>query len=743
MRSSSQRQAVTERNQFGTFGGVFTPSILTIFGLIMFMRANQVTGTAGVLPSLFILTVSSGITFLTGLSISGISSNTPVKGGGAYFLISRVLGPVFGTAIGLALYLAQAISVPFYILGFVEAVVQTFPALSGLFFWLCLGVLGVLFALVWSGAGWVIKIQYGILAVLLAAIAAFMIGAFTRFDPAIFRANLHPQYGEGENLWKMFALYFPAVTGIMAGVNMSGDLKNPARSIPLGTLLAVACGYAVYGLQILLCGGMAPRAELVSRPFLLLVDNAVFGFGWLVVAGVFLATISSAIGSDLGAPRVLQAVARDRALPFLGPFAKGSSKGDEPRRALVFTFLIGLGTLILFGQGGSGRGLNVVAGVVTMVFLYTYGMTNLAAFVEHFSLNPSFRPRFRFFHWWTALAGCAACVWVAFMINVLAAVLALVFIAGIFVIVSQRELSQAFGDARRGFIYASLGRNLERLANMPLHAKNWRPTILVLSGNPPLRGSLVACARWLGQRSGIISVMNVVEEKRREHVRARDLAARKLTEFCTNEAPGIFPEVVMVEDFDRDLNVILQSYSIGPIKPNMVVIGWPRDRARLAPYFDHLRTIIDLKMSLVIYASREVGPPRARQRIDIWWRGQRNGSLMVILGHLVSLNSEWRGVRLRLLRHVENDSEVKEVRQELAAILAEGRIEADIAVPVSAAPFIDVFRTHSMSAAMTVLGLNRVAESVQEGFFDAMEALLEGMPPSLLICSSGEADLMA
>ena len=743
MGAHSNKQPEKTENQFGTFGGVFTPSILTIFGLIMFMRANQVIGTAGILPTLFILSLSSGITFLTGLSISGISSNTPVEGGGAYFLISRVLGPAFGTAIGIALYLAQAISVPFYILGFVEALTQSFPSLGAYYFWICLLVLGLLFALVWSGAGWVIKLQYAILAILLCAIVAFLGGAASRFQGVHFHNNLFANYPQGQNLWTMFALYFPAVTGIMAGVNMSGDLKDPAKSIPKGTLLAVGVGFLVYGLQIFLCGGMAPREALIQTPYLLLANNALFGMGWLVSAGVFLATISSAIGSDLGAPRVLQALARDRVLGIINPFAKGTLKGDEPRRALVLTFLIGVGTLLLFGHGGEGGGLNIVASVVTMIFLYTYGMTNLAAFVEHFSLNPSFRPRFRFFHWGTALVGGVACIWVAFMISVSAALITLIFIGLIFTAVRKRRLTEAFGDAGRGFVYTTLSHSLKRLATMPSHPKNWRPTILVFSGNPQARGSLVQFAKWLGLRSGIISLLNIVQGDRENMSAERDKMVQQLAAFRDSEAPEIFPEVVMVENFDRDLNVILQSYSIGPIKPNVVLFGWPRGAQRLAPYFEHLRTVIDLGKSLLVYVPGETVKRPVKKRIDIWWRGEKNGSLMLILGHLLVLNPEWRDARLRLLRQVEDEADVETAKDEISTMLEEARINADIAVPVSNEPFPALFKNHSTESDLVILGLNRIPESVQDAYFARTEELLEGMPPTLMVYSTGEADLLS
>jgi hypothetical protein len=465
--------------------------------------------------------------------------------------------------------------------------------------------------------------------------------------------------------------------------------------------------------------------------------------GWLVTAGVFLATISSAIGSDLGAPRVLQAVARDRALSMLIPFGKGATRGDEPRRALLVTFAIGIATLVTFGRGGTGAGLNIVAGVVTMVFLYTYGMTNLAAFVELMGSNPSFRPRFRFLHWSSALVGAAACVWVAFMISPLAALSALALIGGLFLVVRNREMAETYGDARRGFVYSRVTNNLLQLSSMPLHPKNWRPTVLVLSGNPGTRLGLIDCARWIGERSGIVSLLHVVVSRREPLTDEWRRAQAPLDRFVSENRLPVFAETVVVRDFDSALPVVLQSFSIGPIKPNVVLLGWPREPGRLAPYFAHLRTIIDLEKSAVIYIDRRTDADGRRGRIDVWWRGRKNGSLMVTLAHLIMLNRDWRRTRLRLLRQVRQECDVAQARTELETILQQARIDASVEIPVSAAPFGEVLHRYSADAELLVLGLNRVAEEAQEDFHSATQALLEGMPSTLLVHSSGEADLLA
>ena len=350
------------------------------------------------------------------MSISAIATNTEVKGGGAYFLISRTLGPEFGGTIGLALFLAQALSVPFYVLGFTEAVVRTIPFFKPYFSIISFSVLIGLFVITYRGASWAIKVQYGIMAVMGLAILAFMGGAALKFDHAIFHSNMARFSGSPFSFWQLFAIYFPAATGIMAGVNMSGDLKNPAKAIPLGTLLAIAVGLIVYAGQIFLCGGSISREAMIATPYQSLMNLAPLHTGFLITLGVFSATLSSAIGSLLGAPRVLQSLGQDRLLKPANFFAR-LSKSGEPQRALWLTLVISVLVIYFAGNGSDGGALNMVASIVTMLFLWTYGITNLAAFVESFSRNPSFRPRFKLFHWFPALIGAVSSFAVAFLVD--------------------------------------------------------------------------------------------------------------------------------------------------------------------------------------------------------------------------------------------------------------------------------------------------------------------------------------
>ena len=261
---TQQTQKPTAAARLGTFGGVFTPCTLTILGVIMFLRFGAVVGNAGVVHAIIIVLTAKLITILTPLSLSATATNTRVKGGGAYYLISRSLGIEFGGAIGVVFYVSQAIAVALYVMGFTEALLAVAPSLSTQPRLIATGVNVAVFICVYIGAGWTIKVQYVILGALGLAIASFVAGALNLWDHAVLVTNLGSEYAPGHSYWIIFALFFPAVTGIMAGANMSGDLKDPRRSIPRGTLLAIAFTACVYLAFAVLLGGASSREALQS-----------------------------------------------------------------------------------------------------------------------------------------------------------------------------------------------------------------------------------------------------------------------------------------------------------------------------------------------------------------------------------------------------------------------------------------------------------------------------------------------
>ncbi len=407
--------------KLGTFAGVFTPSILTILGIILFLRLGYVTGAGGVGRALLIIAIANAITILTSLSLAAIATNLKVKGGGDYYLISRTLGMEFGGAIGIVLYLAQSVSVAFYCIGFAEAL----TAILGSEFFLppqliAMLAVGSIFILAWMGADWATKFQYMVMGLLVAALLSFFIGGIPQWSGETFLANWSPD-GVPQPFWIIFAIFFPAVTGFTQGVSMSGDLRNPGKSLPLGTFMAVGISILVYFGVVIVFAGVLPNRVLVEDYQAI---KQVSRYDFLIDAGVIAATLSSAMASFLGGPRILQSLAADKIFPLLTPLAKGSGPTNNPRRAILLTCVLALGVIML-GQ------LNLVARIVSMFFLISYGLLNYATWYEAHSESPSFRPRFRWFNKYFSLLGAIVCVGVIFALDLKYGVIAMAILAAI------------------------------------------------------------------------------------------------------------------------------------------------------------------------------------------------------------------------------------------------------------------------------------------------------------------------
>lgn len=737
---AATKPTVMTRNQFGTFGGVFTPAILTILGVIMFMRAGFVVGQAGVIGAILILLVAKSITALTSLSIAAVSTNMQVRGGGSYFLISRVLGVEFGGAIGIALFLALALSVPFYILGFAEAVVLSWPGFAPYFQYITLMSAAVLFGVAYFGAGIALRTQFLIMAFLFLAIVAFLGGALHIFDQELFRQNLSSGYTTNPNdthfgFWAVFAIYFPAVTGIDAGLNMSGDLKDPGKSIPRGTMAAVGVGFLVYLAQIVVVGGAFSRESLIAAPYELLRDNAMFGWGILVVLGVFAATLSSALGSYLGAPRVLQAVSRDRILGVLKVFSKGSAKGDEPRRALFLTLAITVSVLVWAGNETGGAALNGVAAIITMFFLYSYGMINLAAFTEDFSDNPSFRPQFKWFHWSSALIGAIGCLAVAVLVNTVAAAIAVVLVAALLIYLRSKQMRARFGDVRRGFVYQSVRNRLLKLRSMAENPKNWRPNILVFSGSPSERTELVRFAVWLEARRGIVYLAHILAGDPVAMADRRRAAVAHLNRFCSDEEIDAFPVVAVAEKLEEGISMLLQATAVGPIHPNVAMFGWSSKMERRRDYLQELRTAAGLGMSLVIVETARSFVPEEKKNkiIDIWWGESRNSNLALLFAFLLTENWQWRGSMVRILRVVENEEGKYPASAALMELAQKARVPAMVEIIVSRDPLPRLWRQHSCDADVVLMGFPLPSTEGEAEWHATVRSWVEALPALILI----------
>ena len=719
--------------RFGTFGGVFTPCVLTILGVIMFLRLGQVVGQAGVGRAVLLILLANAITLLTALSLSAIATNTRVKGGGAYYLISRSLGVEFGGAIGIVFFLAQAIAVALYVVGFTEAFTAAFPAVAMSPQTIATLVNVSVFICVLVGASWAVKLQYAILAILLGALISFYAGAFDSWNPAVFNANLEPDFGGGKSFFTVFAIFFPAVTGIMAGANMSGDLKDPSRMIPRGTLWAIGVTTVIYLTMAVVLGGACSRQMLLEN------NHVVRDSAWwpgAITAGIFAATLSSALSSMMGAPRILQSLARDRIFKSLVFLGRGSGRHAEPRRAIVLTFLIAQ-VCVMLGD------LDTIAPLITMAFLITYGTLNLATYYESVTKNPSYRPRFRFSHWSTALLGGVGCLSVMFLIDPLWALVSIGVMAAIYQYVKRREIQSRWGDTRSGVLFERARRNLLALEEEEYHPKNWRPNVLAMSGAGWQRTHLAVYGHWLTAGHGMLTLGQVIKGDIEDLAERRQRQEDLVRSFIQEESMQAFPAVVVADYLSDGIESLVQCHGLGALRANTLLLGWPGDSNKVEVFGSILRVVAGLRRSIVVLrdADEADDPWEVPQgTIDVWWRGKANGPLMVLLAHLLTTNDQWRRHQIRLLRVAESEAAVEEMTEHLAGLIESARIKATAHVIV-AEDVPATIQVTSRDAAVAILGFEAPAEGSEAAFHSAMERLVGKLPRVLFVDSVGDVEL--
>ena len=492
----SRKEQAAQGYGFGTFAGVFTPSILTIIGVVMYLRFGWMLGNVGLTTSLIIVTAASSITFLTGLSISSLATNMRMKGGGAYFMLSRSFGLEAGAAIGIPLALAQAVSISFYVAGFAEALVESGLPMVGTWDPRLVGLvtLALLAILATVSADAALKAQFFIMGAIALSLVSFFAGGTPQGMTA--PASVPPAL----DFWTVFAVFFPAVTGILSGVGMSGDLKNPSRSIPIGTIAAVLTGWVVYMSVPIVLSWFVSDAAILRTDTMVMQKCARWPF--LILLGVWAATLSSALGGLLCAPRVVQALAQDRLMPgFLG---RGYGNNKDPRIASAICFLIA-GAGLWFGD------INALAPILTMFNLTTYGLLNLSAGLEELMGNPSWRPTFRV-RPFLSFAGFAGCFAVMFMISPGWTFCAFVAVGFIYWLVKRRALRARWGDMRTGILMYTVQVALRLLGKRQLDERNWRPNLLVLASVPLDRPHLLSLAAAVSGGRSFVTLATVVPE---------------------------------------------------------------------------------------------------------------------------------------------------------------------------------------------------------------------------------------
>ncbi|NMC33368.1 MAG: Na-K-Cl cotransporter [Veillonellaceae bacterium] len=676
----------TEKKGLGTLEGVFTPTILTILGVVMYLRLGWVVGNVGLIETIIIILLAHSITICTALSMASMVSNIEIGAGGAYAIISRSLGFEIGGAIGIPLYFSQAFSVAFYIIGFVELWQSYFPTHSGLF----IGVVtwAVLTAISMKSAQLAFRVQYFVLAAIVVSIAAFLAGPSQNPGEVVWLSSVGKV-----GFWETFAIFFPAVTGILAGVSMSGELKTPRRSIIVGTLTAIFTGLLVYLALAYWFARQATAEALLANPTIIL-DLAFWRPA--IVAGIVGATLSSALSTLVGAPRTLAALAVNRLVPFAG-FLGRRADDQEPRNAI---FVSSLFSLLVIVAGN----LDQLAQLLTMFFLTTYGAINLVVLIEQGSGIISFRPRLKV-SILVPLIGFVGCIFTMLLIDKLFTLTTIVVIMIIYSILSRRErkLESPWGDVRGGIFTTVTEWAAQKAIAMEYHPRIWKPSLLVPVEQPEDFARVSRFVDSFLYPAGRLYILSLTDTPHGD----AGLNARYDEVLKPILDKKIFMRKTLIHtpavSFESGLYPLTQVLLNAFLPPNTILFTLSDDAAKQTQMERIYHTMRSLNTGLLfLHIHPKIGFGQER-RVNLWLRDKSPNMNLAVLAAL-QLTRNWEA-RLTILRVVEEDALVESVTADLELFIEQARLPVDTAVRV----LIGDYCTHmqSLRADITIMGMPR------------------------------------
>lgn len=647
-----------------TFEGVYTPTLLTILGVILYLRMGWVVGNVGFLGTVIIIMLAHIITFATALSMSSMLTNIKIGAGGAYAIITRSLGYEMGGAIGIPLYISQTFSIAFYIAGFSELWISFFPThnqvLIGIITWIILTSISL------KSAKLAFRIQYVIMAAVLLSLISFLAGPNLNNAGLVLKGT----YVDG-SFWDTFAIFFPAVTGVLTGATMSGELENPRESIIKGTLGAVFTGLVVYLFVAYWFAHQANREMLLTDPSIIFKISKI---KFLVIAGVMGAVLSSALSTLVSAPRTLSALAEDRVVPFSVFLSKQNDRG-EPFNAIIISSII---SLIVIVAGN----LNSLAELLTMFFLTTYGMINLVVFLEQITGVISYRPSMKMTIF-VPIIGTLGCLSVMLLINPIFTIITFTTINILYVFLKKKNLTSPWGDVRGGVFISITEWAAQKASTIPYHPRLWKPSIVVPVENPEDFKRLSKVIRNLVYPSGRVYYLSSTEKNN------IDLAYKK--EINTVLTPlreeNIFIQETLITsyEFESVLPAALQCMKSSFLSPNIVFFTISEDiyrREKLLNFVNGMKNIDLSYCYLWLHPKQGLGLER---KINLWLRDKSpNNDLAVLCALQLSRNM---GAELNLCRVVYSDEYKKETVKELLSFIGDARLPFNTKIRVYSGEF--------------------------------------------------------
>ncbi|MEE4115700.1 MAG: amino acid permease [Marinilabiliaceae bacterium] len=706
---------------FGT-APVFFTAISTILGAILFLRFGYAVGTLGFWGVLLIIALGHMVTIPTALAISELATNKRVEGGGEYFIISRSFGLNIGATIGIALFMSQAISVAFYVIAFTEAfeflfnyILDKFEVLLPRQVISVPAMLGLAFLILKKGANLGVKALYFVVAILAISLTLFFMGSTEHASTSGFNLESAVLRNK-DSFFVVFAIVFPAFTGMTAGVGLSGDLKNPARSIPLGTTIATLAGMIIYVFVVYKLALSASPEDLTNNQ--LIMAKIALGGALVVPLGLAASTISSALGSVMVAPRTLQALALDSSFPskkLNSWLSKGRKTDGEPVNASLVTVII---ALVFVAMGN----VNAVAEVISMFFMVTYGSLCLISFLNHFGSSPSYRPSFKS-RWYLSLAGFIISVWVMFKINTAYAFAAVALMILIYIFINyyhrdRQGLESIFANA-----IFQLNRNLQvylQKSRGKKKQREWRPSAICISKNSLERDTAFNLLNWISYKYGFGTYLHRIEGyySRSTHQQAQEELQKLISTYEETEN-HVYVDTIISPSYTSAIAQAIQVPGISGMENNMVIFEYERNNLEdLKDIIDNYSLINAGNFDVCIVSSSDKAPVY-KNGIHVWIKSSdaTNANLMIMLSFIISGHPDWKKSKIKIYEvcKAEQYDEIVQIKKNL---VREGRLpitekNIEIIIEEEGVSTKELVREKSKDAALTLMGFR--GESIKRG----------------------------
>ncbi len=660
---------------FGT-APVFFTAISTILGAILFLRFGYAVGHQGFIGVLGIIILGHLVTIPTAMAVAEIATNQKVQGGGAYFIISRSFGLNIGASIGIALYLSQAISVAFYVIAFSEAFMPLFDYLHYNFNipyidkrWVGLALMTFLSILMLTkGANVGIKALYIVVAILFTSLLMFFAGK-TSTPPESINFNLSIR--NNDSFFYVFTIIFPAFTGLIAGLGLSGDLRNPSKSIPKGTLWATFAGLIIYilvGYKLVIS---ATPEELAADP---LIMEKIALWGPIIPIGLAAASLSSALGSIMVAPRTLQAIGLDNSFPnklLNGWLAKGKPVTNEPVNSGLITIIVAY----FFVSIGD---IDFVAKIIAMFFMLTYGAICTISLMEHFAADPAYRPTFRS-RWYISFLGAVASFWLMFKMNAPYAILSLVIMVLIYVMVSSyQSRDKGIENLFRGVIF-QLSRQLQLLAQRADKEdldKHWRPFTICISEDTFLRRSSFDMLRWISYKYGFGTYIHYIKGFLSEKTnKDSKVVLDKLLNLAAGTKNRVYLDTIISPSYTSAIAQVIQLSGISGKGNNMILFEFSQNQPESLEDALNTHDILHSTGFDICVLSTSYKGFGYHKQIHIWITPSdyENANLMILLGYILMGHPDWKNGFIKIFA-IYDASEMERKRDHIKELIQEGRL---------------------------------------------------------------------